>query len=78
MGEEKEIKEIDEEIKTVFKVGGSLVFAIPQKYIKAHNIKPGDKVRIFLDDFLHVQPVKKEKIAEKLEKVKEILEEDVS
>ena len=68
-------EEVNEDIRTVFKVGGSLVFAIPQEYIKAHNIKPGDKIRIFFDDFLHAKPVEKEKITERLEKVKELLEE---
>ena len=56
----EEEEEVDEEIKTVFKVGGSLVFTIPQKYIKAHKIKPGDKIRIFFDDFLHARPIEKE------------------
>jgi len=66
--------EADEEIKTVFKVGGSLVFAIPRKYVEAHKIKPGDRVRIIFDDFLHAKPLETVEIVKKLEKVKEILE----
>jgi len=69
------MEEVDEEIKTVFKVGGSLVFAIPKKYAEQHNLKPGDKIRVFFNEFIHAKPIEKEKIAEKLEKVKELLKE---
>jgi antitoxin component of MazEF toxin-antitoxin module len=67
-------EEVDEEIKTVFKVGGSLVLTIPKKYVEVHKLKPGDRIRIFFNDFLHAKPFEKEELKKKLEKTKEILE----
>ena len=67
--------EAKEEIKKVFKLGGSLVFAIPKGYIESHSIEAGDQIRVFYDDFLHAKPIEKEKLAEKLEKAKEVLVE---
>ncbi len=67
--------EAKEEIKKVFKLGGSLVFAIPKNYAETHDIQAGDQIRIFYDDFLHAKPIEREKLAERLEKAKEILTE---
>lgn len=66
--------EAEEDIRTIYQVGKSLVLSIPQKYVKAHKLKPGDKVRVFFNDFLHVRPVEKEKLLKKLEMMKETFE----
>ena len=66
--------EAEEQIRRIFKVGGSLVFAVPREYIETHNIKAGDQLRIYYNDLLHAQPIEKGKLSEKLERMKEILE----
>jgi antitoxin component of MazEF toxin-antitoxin module len=38
-------------------------------------MQKGDQVRIFYNDLLYVKPLKKEELADKLERAKEILTE---
>jgi len=67
--------EAKEEIRKIFKLGGSLVFAIPRTYVDSHDIKAGDQIRIFYNDFIHAMPIEKEILFQKLEKAKMILDE---
>lgn len=66
----------EETIRKVFRVGGSLVIAIPPSYINSKDIKEGDQMRILMDDFLHTRPMKdeKKKLESRLEKAKKELD----
>jgi len=68
--------EAEEDIRRIFRIGGSYVITLPQKYLEMHNIKPGDKVRILFDDFIHIKPIKKDELTKRLEKVKAALENE--
>jgi antitoxin component of MazEF toxin-antitoxin module len=67
--------EAEEDIRRIFRIGGSYVVTLPPKYLETHNIKPGDKVRILFDDFIHIKPIKREELTKRLEKVKAELED---
>jgi antitoxin component of MazEF toxin-antitoxin module len=67
---------MDEDIRKIFKVGGSYVVALPQKYVEMHKIKPGDKVRILFNDYILLSPIKSEELIKKLQKVKAELENE--
>ncbi len=68
--------EIEEDVRTVYKVGEALVIALPRKYIRAHKLKAGDKVHVIFNDFLHLKPINPEKLARKAEQVKKLLESE--
>jgi antitoxin component of MazEF toxin-antitoxin module len=55
--EGKKVKRI--EIRKVFRVGKSLVFAIPPEFVKEHNLKPGQQVALVYNGYLKAKPVKK-------------------
>ena len=67
--------EAKEEIRKVFKLGGSLVLALPKSYVDSHEIQAGDQIRIFYNDFIHARPIEKGMLFQKLEKAKAILDE---
>jgi antitoxin component of MazEF toxin-antitoxin module len=68
--------EAKEEIRKVFKLGACLVFVIPKGYTRTHNIQAGDQIRVFYNDLLHAQPIKKDRLIDRLEKAKEILTQE--
>jgi len=61
-------KSIGKDVRTLFKLGRSLVMTIPEAYVKAHNLKPGDKVEVFYDDALHVEKINPKEILKKTER----------
>ncbi|MBW2672036.1 MAG: AbrB/MazE/SpoVT family DNA-binding domain-containing protein [Deltaproteobacteria bacterium] len=67
----KKKKVLGKDVRTIMRVGGSLVISIPQEYIEAHGLEKGDKMTIFYDDILHVEPVTKEEILEKIRRIEE-------
>lgn len=66
----------EEEIRKVFKLGGSLVLALPKTYVETHDMEAGDQVRIFYNDFIHARPIEKEILLQRLKKAEMILDEE--
>jgi antitoxin component of MazEF toxin-antitoxin module len=75
------IRAATEEIRTVFKLGPSLVMAVPSRYLRTHNLKAGDLVRVFYSDqtdTLYIMPITKtETKLEGLEKIRARLEQNL-
>ena len=59
-------KILGKDIRTVLEIGDSLFLCIPKKYTRAHNIKKGDKLTVYYDDILHIEPVTDKEILKKL------------
>jgi antitoxin component of MazEF toxin-antitoxin module len=59
---------IDKETRKIIKVGNSLAITLPREYIKAHGLEAGDKMDLYFDEILHIEPVKEEDILRKLGK----------
>jgi antitoxin component of MazEF toxin-antitoxin module len=67
------IRAATEEIRTVFKLGPSLVMAVPSRYLRTHNLKAGDLVRVFYSDqvnALYIEPITGNETVERLEKIR--------
>jgi len=61
---------LDKETRKIIKVGGSLAITLPKEYIEVHSLRAGDKVDLYYDEILHIEPIKKEQILKKLGKKK--------
>ena len=51
---------VREYIKSVFKVGGSMVIPLPADYIEKHKINAGDQFRVLIDGYVHLRPIKED------------------
>jgi len=45
-------------IRKVIRVGDSVAITLPKEYVDRMGLKPGDKVRITLNGFFVIKPVK--------------------
>lgn len=71
---------LSKDVRKVIPVGGSLAITLPADYVKAHNIKPGDKIELTYNEVFLGEPIRMKllKEKEKLTKAKENHEEDSS
>jgi len=61
---------LGKDTRTIFAIGRSLAVTLPKEFVEVHNLKPGDRVDIYFNDVVHIEPVKTEKIRLKLKKSK--------
>ena len=52
------------EVRRVIKIGKSHYISIPPEFVKAHNIKGGDKLPIAADHIMKIIPMPEEKEVE--------------
>lgn len=71
MGRRKKFKpgDVIAEVRRVIKIGRSHYISIPPEFLKAHNIKQGDKIPIAADHIMKIIPMPEE--PEDKEKAKE-------
>lgn len=62
---------LSKDVRKVIPVGGSLAITLPAEYVKAHDIKPGDKIELTYNKVFLGEPIKTEVVKEKLIKAKE-------
>jgi len=63
------------DVRRLFKVGTSLALIIPKEYVEAHNLRNGSVVKLYFNDALHIELLRKQEILEKLGKAKSLREE---
>ena len=56
------------DVRKIIKVGTSVAITLPREYVDIHGLKPGDKMDLYFDEILHIEPIKEKEIAEKLGK----------
>jgi antitoxin component of MazEF toxin-antitoxin module len=59
-------KYLGKDIRKIIRVGGSAAVTLPKEYLKAHNLKLGDKVEMNFNEVLHLEPVNVAEIKRKL------------
>jgi antitoxin component of MazEF toxin-antitoxin module len=66
---------VGKHIRKVIPAGGSLAITLPADYVKAHDIKAGDKIELTYNDVFLGKPIKLEVLSEKLTEIERALEE---
>lgn len=59
-----EKRKYGKEIRTVQRIGGSLMISLPRGYVKAHDVKKGDQIEIDYDTEFRGRLVDTERIKE--------------
>jgi len=57
---------LGKDVRTLFKAGSSIVVAVPKEYLDEHNLKAGDKLDVYFDEVLHMEPIRREEILKKI------------
>ncbi|GEM_PF-4590483 len=62
-------------VRKVIPAGGSLAVTLPTDYVRAHGIKPGDRIELTYNHVFVGKPIKPEELEEKLTEVERTLGE---
>lgn len=54
------------DVRTVMEQGNSLAISLPFKFVRRHNIKKGDKVKVYFNKKLLIELIEKEEVKKKL------------
>ena len=46
-------------VRRILRLANSLIIVLPEAYVKSLDLKSGDKVEIYFNDYLYIKPIKR-------------------